>query len=357
MKHFLSLVTIGICALPVILLSQRFDSSYFFRQQFAAGTPEQFHFSRIPAATGTEDWKHSSTRLFTDRNDNSGLFGASPYFFLYSDTLSDEKINTSRLWIVGGSLAAANVGIMAYYFTTYYSKKESERNTWHVFNDWYNSDMNMDKFGHMWVTQAYAHSMYPLFRWTNMSEQSSIFLSAGLGWLFEFEMENTDAMYKKWGFSLGDVAANTVGALWYIAQNSYAPLQSLNLKWSYLPSPSYRKGWLNYPLKDYEGMTFWLAVTLYDFLPESIQQYYPSWLGIAVGRSITNAVIGKELFKTNNGKGAGDEEWYIAFDYDLRKLPGDTPFLRFLKEELNLIHFPAPTIRITPSVIYYGLYF
>ncbi len=267
-------------------------------------------------------------------------------------------VNGTRLWILGGSMFAANAGIMWYYFDTFYSPRESERSRWHTFNDWYNGDMNMDKAGHVYGSQMYTNTLYHLFRWTNMSETGSMLWSSILSWIFQFEMENTDAFYRKWGFSWWDVAGNTVGAAWPNIQRICPPLQSFNLKMSYHRSDPLKKGWYNYVLKDYEGFTYWLAVSVHDLLPASWKPYWPGWLGVAVGYGIVNSIVGKDRYNTGpDGRGIGDQEWYIAFDYDLRKLPGDTPFLKFLKEELNLIHLPAPAIRLTPKAIYYGLYF
>ncbi|MBR9977361.1 MAG: hypothetical protein KFH87_04675, partial [Bacteroidetes bacterium] len=70
-----------------------------------------------------------------------------------------------------------------------------------------------------------------------------------------------------------------------------------------------------------------------------------------------NTMLGKNIYNSVDGVGQGDQEWYISLDYDLRKLPGDTKFLRWLKESLNIFHLPAPAIRITPTTVYYGLFF
>ena len=68
-------------------------------------------------------------------------------------------------------------------------------------------------------------------------------------------------------------------------------------------------------------------------------------------------MLGDGIYNSVNGVGQGEQEWYIALDYDMRKLPGDSAFMQFVKESLNLFHWPAPAIRFTPSAVYYGLYF
>ncbi len=267
-------------------------------------------------------------------------------------------VNSTRLWLVGGTIAAVNAGIMYYYFTTFYSPRESDRTKWHTFNDWYNADLNVDKLGHMWGTQVYSNTAYHIFRWTNMSETASMWWASSLALVLQCEMEMTDAYYKLWGWSWWDVGANAVGAFWPTLQRSVPELQTVNLKMSYRPSQLITKRWVNYVLKDYDGFTYWLAFSVEDLLPRAFKPWWPDWLGIAVGYGAANTVYAKGAYNTDkNNRGLGDQEWYIALDYDLRKLPGDTPFLKFLKEQFNMFHLPSPAVRIAPSAVWFGLFF
>ncbi|MDH7514558.1 MAG: DUF2279 domain-containing protein [Bacteroidota bacterium] len=267
-------------------------------------------------------------------------------------------IKKGRIYLVGGAMLAGNTAIMYYYYKTFYSPRQSERSSWHVFNDWYNADLNVDKIGHIWGTQAYANTLYHLFRWTNMREEPAMWWSSGLALFFQTEMEMTDAFYKAWGWSWWDVGANVIGAAYPNLQRAWPPLSSVCLKMSYRPSRLITQKWVDYVLKDYDGFTFWLALTVEDVLPAGLKRFWPDWLGIAVGYGAANTVIAKNTYNTDrNNIGLGDQEWYIALDYDLRRLPGDSPLLKFLKEELNLLHFPSPAIRITPSAVFYGFFF
>ncbi len=278
--------------------------------------------------------------------------------FSFSDSTFRDTPDAARLWILGGTMFLANAAIMWYYFNTFYLPRETERSKWHTYNDWYNADLNIDKLGHFWGTQAYANTLYHMFRWARLSPASSMYWSSGIAIVYQLEMEMTDAFYKKWGWSWWDVAFNVMGAVYPNLQRAWQPLQSIQLKMSYYPSPAFRDGWVDYALKDYDGFTYWLAFTVEDFLPEKLKPYWPDWLGVAVGYGGDRVWKGPNAYNNYpDGTGAGDQEWYISLDYDLRKLPGDSPFLKFLKEELNLIHLPAPAIRFTPTTIYYGLYF
>lgn len=267
-------------------------------------------------------------------------------------------LRSTRLWLLGGGVAAGNAAIMTYYFTTFYTQQEGERSAWHTFDDWYNSNLNVDKLGHVWGAQAYAHTAYWLFRWTNMTHAQSLWWSGGLAWTLQFEMECTDGFYRKWGFSWWDVAANTAGAFWPALQDAVPALRTVSLKMSYRPSASMNARWVDYPLVDYDGYTYWLALTVDDVLPASVKPYWPDWLGVAVGYGADRTMLGKQVYNSDaSNHGLGDQQWYLALDYDLRRLPGDTPFLRFLKDELNLVHWPSPAVRISPGAVWYGLYF
>ena len=275
---------------------------------------------------------------------------------LHGETVG--PVHATRLWLMGGTMAVANAAIAVYFFETYYNDEFATRAPFHTFNDWYNADLNVDKVGHIWSAQAYAQAMYHMFRWANMDQTASMYWSSGLAFFFQLEMEITDGLFEKWGFSWWDIAANTIGAVWPNLQRVYPALRPVMLKMSYHPSAAVNKGWVEHDyLRDYDGFTYWLAVSVEDLLPAAAKPWWPDWLGVAVGYGANQTMLGEKIYNSRNGVGQGEQEWYIALDYDLRKLPGDTAFLRWLKESLNIFHLPAPAIRLTPSAVYYGLYF
>ncbi len=265
----------------------------------------------------------------------------------------------SRIWWLGGTMLAGNAAIMSYYFATYYNLKETERTRWHTFNDWYNGDMNVDKLGHMYGTQMYANTLFHAFRWAELDEEDAMWWSSGVAFAFNVEMEITDGFYKRWGFSWWDIGSNAVGAVWPNLQRIWTPLQSVNLKMSWLPSANMHRGWQTNPMADYDGYTYWLALTVDDVLPEAVRPWWPDWLGVAVGYGVSNTMVAKNGYNNDrDGHGAGTQEWYLALDYDLRRLPGESGLWKFLKEMLNLIHLPAPAVRFSPcGAVWYGLYF
>jgi hypothetical protein len=130
-------------------------------------------------------------------------------------------------------------------------------------------------------------------------------------------------------------------------------LQDINFKWSF--KPKWLKGKIQNTddlLDDYTNMTFWLSVNPEIVLPKSFtdKKYYPNFLAIALGWSIKNA-------SHKTGSANAESEWFLAFDIDIRKLPGKSDFMVKLKKILNFYHIPMPTVRFSPSGIWYGLYF
>ncbi len=308
---------------------------------------------RYPATTRQFSFFHPGTRVASESGE---IPIPVPLADLHGETVG--PVNSTRLWIVGGTMFAANAAIMIYYFTTFYNDEYASRAPFHTFNDWYNADLNIDKLGHIWGTQSYVQALYHMFRWTNMPERDAMYWSSGLALLYQLEMEITDGLYAKWGFSWWDMTANTVGAVWPNLQRIYPALQPVMLKMSYHPSASVKKGWVEHDyLRDYDGFTYWLTLAVDDVLPQNLKPWWPDWLGIAVGYGGNRTMLGKNVYNSVDGVGQGEQEWYIALDYDLRKLPGDSAFLRWMKESFNIFHLPAPAIRITPSAVYYGLYF
>lgn len=216
----------------------------------------------------------------------------------------------------------------------------------------------MDKYGHFmhayFATGLFSRS----YRWAGMNGDNSLLYGGISGWLWMLQIEIADGFFKDWGFSWGDLIANTIGSGYSILQQVYPDvLGGIQPKISYRESRALReRKYINgakSSIDDYEGMTFWLAVNAYHYMPEKIQNEYPEWLkpfGLALGHSAKG--IG------SNPQG-GYREIFIGLDYDLRKLSlgNESDILRFLKYELNILHLPLPAVKISPNGVWYGLYF
>ena len=151
------------------------------------------------------------------------------------------------------------------------------------------------------------------------------------------------------GFDRSDFAADLAGAFYPLAQRQIPLLGSFTPKMSYHSSGrnvTVSGQRLSGKLSDHEGQTFWLGITVHDLLPAQWQSFWPSMLGIAVGRGVAGLDTGQP-----------NAFVLVGLDLDLRKLPASSPWLRKAWNILNYIHIPLPALKISHSTVWYGLYF
>lgn len=282
-----------------------------------------------------------------------------PQDSLSIDNRSSNEVNCTRASIAIGALISSDVALWLYTKQAWYSNPTTK---WHTLNDWYNAKLNIDKLGHAHITSGYNKILFYTGQWINLSESEANWSAAAISWLLQFQIELYDAYFIHWGFSWPDLASNTFGAVYPSLQREYPTLRNFNLKYSFFPSSDLKNGFVDDFINDYKGTTYWFTIHFHDYLPETIKKYYPDWLGIAIGYGGENIYKNDGSYNhdsNNNKRGLGAEEWYISFDYDLIKLfkPNKNSFWYGFLDFLNLIHFPAPAIRIKPSTIFYGVYF
>jgi hypothetical protein len=257
------------------------------------------------------------------------------------------KIHPVRLSLLLGGMFTGWLGMHIYYSQTWW------KNRAHYFK--FDEDpyyaRNVDKLSHVYTANLISTSSSILFGWTGLNQTLSIALGATTAIAYETYIEINDGFSPDWGFDWGDMAGNFIGALYPVAQHFVKPLQTVNIKWSFKPA------WLekklrNYPdlLDDYTSMKFWITFNPYDLLSKKIQKYYPSFLGLGLGVTLQNA---SHVTGTSNAF----RDFYLAFDIDITKLPGNTDFLIALKKILNFYHIPTPGVKFTHGAVWYGLLF
>jgi len=253
-----------------------------------------------------------------------------------------------------GAVVVTNASIYYIFKDAYWNE---EKTKFHTFNDWNNADMNIDKIGHIYAGILLSKGVYKILKTTNVPENYAVISSILSSILFQTQIEIHDAYYKKWGWSWWDFGSNVIGAVYPHLQNHIKPLQAINLKWSYHPSPAYKKGWYDHWIKDYEGFTYYLTFDVHSILPSPVDNYWPKWLNIALAYGVEKVKLGKNIWNSS-GRPLGDREWYISLDYSLLKLFNpESKTLREILDFLDNFHFPAPAVRISPSTIWYGIYF
>jgi hypothetical protein len=193
-----------------------------------------------------------------------------------------------------------------------------------------------------------------------MNEKKSLWYGAFFGSGLQLAIEMKDAYAPYWGFSKWDLALGSTGAFWPVAQYHNDDLKAVNFKISY-----YKRSNIYWDLDrqrgketnkyawqdDYPNQTYWITFDVNHFVETCC---WPDWLNVAIGFGLDDT----QYLNEHNTKTGGNNEWYIALDYDVPKMlkKWNSPTGKTVKHWLNYIHFPAPTIRISPKLEFYPLF-
>lgn len=278
------------------------------------------------------------------------------------DTASIHKGRLTATLAVQGALYVASFGGL---YVAWY--KNYPQSSFHFFDD-NNEWMQMDKLGHVTTTYYISRLAYSTYRWSGLKKKSSIWLGGALGFAYMLNIEILDAFSSKWGFSPGDLAANSFGCALFISQQFLWDEQRFNLKYSYHPTgyPENNPDLLGNNLiqnmlKDYNGMTFWLSGNLSAFLPAKAR--FPRWLNIAVGYG-AEGMTGAHADNTVTGSSVAFSQvryrkFFLSMDVDLTRIPTRSKVLRGLFTVFSFIKIPSPALEFNTlgEVKFHPFYF
>lgn len=258
-------------------------------------------------------------------------------------------INKKRLGVSVGLTAAAYTAGVLYLSEVWY--KDHERVPMHFYNDdagW----KQMDKVAHAYIAYHQSRAGYEMLKWSGVKENTAIFLGGSLGFIFQLPIEIFDGLYEGYGFSWGDVYANTAGSLLFMLQQKFADEQFIKFKFSYFPSPYSEvnprvlgDNALESLFTDYNAQTYWLSLNFNKIIPN---QRIPDWLSLAFGYSAggmlsefenPNWIRGERVPEINRYR-----QFYLSPDIDFGKIKSKNRFLNGILEALNLTKFPAPAV-------------
>ena len=268
------------------------------------------------------------------------------------------QISNNRVFIVGGSLALALGASYCYVQNAWWSDNQV---SFH-FDD--GSDLtyalNVDKAGHFMGGLIAADLFSSSINWAGLDDKKSLWYAAVFGSGLQLAIEMKDAYAPYWGFSRLDLLLGTTGSLWPVAQHYNNNLNAINFKFSY-----YKRSDIYWELDrlrgkeinkyawqdDYPNQTYWMTFDVNHFIESCC---WPDWLNIAVGFGLDDT----QYLNSQSTKTGGKNEWYIALDYDIPKILKcwDSATGKKVKHWLNYIHFPAPTIRISPKMTFYPIF-
>ena len=268
------------------------------------------------------------------------------------------QVNKNRVLIVSSSLAAAVGGSYLYIQNSWWSERQVS------FHFDQGPDLtyalNVDKLGHFMGGLESADIFTSSMKWAGMQEKNAIWYGALFGSALQLAIEIKDAYAPYWGFSKWDLAMGSAGAFWPVGQHYNSNLQAIDFKFSYFrhsdvywqlerqrgKHPS-RFAWYD----DYPNQTYWLSFDVNHFTETCC---WPDWLNVSIGFGLDDT----QYLNDDNTKKGGNNEWYIALDYDIPKMlkRWDSSTAKKVKHWLNYIHFPAPTIRLSPKVQFFPLF-
>ena len=280
--------------------------------------------------------------------------------------------NKKRIWTIAALHAGLYTGSMIVLNKAWYA--DYPRSSFQTFNDW-NEWLQIDKIGHAWSAYQLSRASMASWKWAGLPHNKQVWLGGMMGFAFQTVIEIQDGFSAEWGWSWGDIAANTLGSAILIGQELGWKEQRINFKFGF-HRMQYNDATLNQRsddlfgsslpermLKDYNGQTYWLSANLKSFFKQS---NLPPWLNIAVGFGATGMFGATENIWTDENTGISynrsdisrDRQFYIAPDIDFTKIKTHSRFLKSVFFCLNAFKMPAPTLVFSKGKMrVHGFYF
>ncbi len=275
-----------------------------------------------------------------------------------------EQINRKVLYKAISLETAYYAGAMLILQNTWYQDRDVV--PFHFYND--NSGyLQVDKFGHAFGAYVESYIGYQWLLKTGMSKSKALIYGGSLGLILQTPIEIMDGIHEGWGFSWGDMAANTLGASLVVGQEFLFHEQLLRYKFSYSESvySVHANGYLGKNaadriLSDYNGHTYWLTVPVNCLIHKAL---LPSWVSLAAGYG-ANGMYG-EYTNITSYKGVEIppatryRQFFLSLDVDWTKINPHSKIASILLKGLTFIKLPFPALEYnsTGKVRAHWLYF
>lgn len=268
------------------------------------------------------------------------------------------SFNKKRFTIVIGTEATLYTGTLIGLQGLWY--KDYPRSSFHLFDD-NNEWLQMDKVGHVMTSYSVGRVGIGLMKWSGVERKKAIWYGGMLGSVFLTTVEMLDAYSTQWGFSIGDLTANTAGSLMVIAQELAWDEQRIVLKFSFQQShyARYRPNVLGSNLqenllKDYNGQTYWLSFNISSFMKKETK--FPKWLNVAVGYGADGMIGARSNPAVFDASGNQLDfqrfrQFYLSLDVDLTRIPTKSKILKTVFNTIGFIKFPAPAIEFNKYAV------
>jgi uncharacterized protein YfiM (DUF2279 family) len=279
--------------------------------------------------------------------------------FIQDSTAQLDTLNKKRLTTVIAVEAAGYTGIMTGLYYLWY--KDAPSQGFHTLND-NTSWEQMDKAGHTMTSYYVGRAGYEVLRWSGVNEKKSIFYGGTVGLFFLTSVEILDGFSASWGYSWGDVGANTLGTGLFIGQQLAWKEQRLTLKFSYhnteyaqLRPKLLGETLVQRSIKDYNGQTYWASANIASFLGEDTK--FPKWMNLAVGYG-ADGMVGS-IENVTHPEIERTRQYYVSLDVDLTKIKTKSKFFNTVLGAFGFLKFPLPAIEFNSggTTKFHAIYF
>lgn len=264
-------------------------------------------------------------------------------------------LNNNRLVPLVGSQAVVYAGSMVGLNLLWY--KNYAHSAFHFFNDdgeW----QQMDKLGHILTAYTISRITAALYQWSGLRAPACNNYGAAVGLAYQTNIEIFDGFSAEWGFSPGDMTANTIGAGLFLSEQALSNgQQPVMMKISFHPTEyrQYRPNelgdniWQEF-IKDYNGQTYWLAFAISSFLPKGNK--VPGWLCLDFGygaEGMTGAVTNPVTYDSTGNEICFDRyrKFFCSLDVDLTKIPTKSPPMKAFLGAVSFIKIPFPALEFS----------
>ena len=279
-----------------------------------------------------------------------------------------KKQKTIRKSILLGTTGAYTASSLSYLNLIWYKPYKSTN--FHFFDD-NNEWCQMDKLGHTFTTYNTAREMYRAMNWAGFTRKQSLFYGEAYGTLYMTAVEIMDGFSSEWGFSWGDEVANVSGSALFTLQQYFWNEQRIHLKFSF--HQDYYSGirpnelgtsFGSQIIKNYNGQTYWLSVSLASFFKKETK--FPKWIALDFGYGATgmvggysnvivypdgttgtNSVANQSIVIGANGSRtyfSRYRQFYFSLDIDFTKIKTKSKFLQSVFSVFNGFKLPFPAV-------------
>ena len=308
------------------------------------------------AGRAGRDGKPSKAVMLYDGNDRAKLLRRIDETFPDKDNIMFKRLGSSgmktRLELPDGSILNDNM-------VSYFVNNEVNKNTATI--PIYLEYANQER---ILVAGNYVNVIL-----SSAEETPAIICGGSLGFVFLGIVEVFDGMSSGWGFSWGDMAANTFGTALFMSQQLLWHEQKITMKYSFHQTKysQYRPDLLGSniienSIKDYNGMTIWLSFNIKSLILKKDSKF-PSWINVAIGLGADGMTGAFENVSSHNGIPVPEyqrcRQFYISPDIDLTRIPTNNKFLKTTLKILNFIKIPLPALEYNSNgnFVWHWIYF